>query len=106
HFAPGTLPDVKDFWSITMYSMATGVFNLVDNPINRYSLGDRSPGLKYDADGGLTIYIGPISPGGDKESNWLPSAPSGPYTLTFRTYGAGKDILDQKWFPPGLQPAK
>lgn len=51
-------------------------------------------------DGGLTIYIGPKSPGLAKESNWLPSAASGPYTLTFRTYGPQQEILDQKCFPP------
>lgn len=105
HFAPGTLPKVNEFWSITMYSMATGVFNLVENPINRYSIGDRTPNLKYDADGGLTIYIGPQTPGGEKEKNWLPSAASGPYTLTFRTYGPGKEILEQKWFPAGVKPS-
>jgi hypothetical protein len=31
-------------------------YNLVANPINRYSVGDRS-GLTRDADGGLTIYV-------------------------------------------------
>jgi len=30
-------------------------YNLVTNPINRYSRGDRS-GMKMDADGNLTIY--------------------------------------------------
>lgn len=102
HFPPGTLPDVKAFWSVTMYSAASGTFNLVDNPIDRYSIGDRTPNVKKDADGGLTIYIGGTSPGADKESNWLPSPNSGPFTLTFRTYIPGKDIVDQKWFPPGL----
>ena len=86
-----------------MYSSASGVFNLVENPINRYSIGDRTPNVKYDADGGLTIYIGPKSTRGEKESNWLPSPTSGLFTLTFRTYGPQKDILEQKWFPPGLE---
>jgi hypothetical protein len=102
-FAPGTLPDVKAFWSVTMYSAASGTFNLVDNPIDRYSIGDRTPNVKKDADGGLTIYISGTSPGVARESNWLPSPTSGPFTLTFRAYIPGKDIVDQKWFPPGLQ---
>jgi hypothetical protein len=106
HFPPGTLPEVKAFWSVTMYGTASGTFNLVDNPINRYSIGDRTPNVKKDADGGLTIYIGGTSPGADKESNWLPGPTSGPFTLTFRTYIPGKDIVDQKWFPPGLEPVK
>ena len=28
HFPPGTLPDVKSFWSVTMYGAASGTFNL------------------------------------------------------------------------------
>ena len=31
--------------------------NLVDNPLDRYSIGNRSKGLKYDNDGGLTLYL-------------------------------------------------
>lgn len=106
HFPPGTLPDVNGFWSLTMYSTASGTFNLVDNQLDRYSIGDRTPGVTKDPDGGLSIYIGGASPGAEKEGNWLPGPVSGPFTLTFRAYMPGKDILDQKWFPPGLVPAK
>lgn len=53
HFKSGGLPDVKAFWSVTMYNSQ---YNLVANPISRYSRGDRS-GMKSDADGGLTIYV-------------------------------------------------
>lgn len=105
HFQPGTLPNVKEFWSVTMYAITNGTFNLVDNPIDRYSIGDRTPNVKYDKDGGLTIYIGPTSPGKDRESNWLPGPKSGPFTLTFRTYGPGQDIIEQKWFPSGVEPS-
>ena len=28
-------------------------YMLVDNPLDRYSLGDRSPNLRYEQDGGL-----------------------------------------------------
>ena len=89
-----------------MYGMSSGTFNLVDNPIDRYSIGDRTPGVKRDRDGGLTLYIGGQSPGRGKESNWLPAPKVGPFTLTFRTYLPGQAIIDQKWFPPGLQPVQ
>ena len=75
-------------------------YNLVANPINRYSLGDRS-GLKRDADGGLTIYLQKDSPGADKESNWLP-APDGPFFLFLRAYLPGDDIVNQTWQPPKI----
>ena len=42
HFEKGGQPKVKAFWSVTMYNLQ---YNLVANPINRYSRGDRS-GMK------------------------------------------------------------
>jgi hypothetical protein len=43
HFAPEETPPVKAFWSITMYN-SKSLF--VDNPINRYSIGKYTEGLK------------------------------------------------------------
>jgi hypothetical protein len=96
-FAPGQLPNVNGFWSITMYDPT---FNFTDNAINRYSIGDRTEGLKRDADGGLTIYIQSTSPGEDKESNWLPTPQSGAFMLVMRTYIPGTEIVEQQWAPP------
>ena len=57
------------FWSVTMYD--TPDFFLVDNPIGRYSIGDRTAGLQRDAEGGsLTIYMqheAPRDPGAARE---------------------------------------
>ena len=39
-----TAPPVGAFWSVTMYD--TPDFYLVANPIDRYSIGDRTPGLR------------------------------------------------------------
>jgi hypothetical protein len=75
-FEPGALPQVNGFWSITMYDPT---FNFTPHAINRYAIGDRTPGLKGDADGGLTLYIQGTSPCKDKESNWLPSPASGSF---------------------------
>ena len=75
-------------------------YNLVANPINRYSLGDRS-GMKEDKDGSVTIYVQRNSPGPDKEANWLP-APEGPFFLVLRTYLPGEDIVNQTWQPPRI----
>ena len=41
--------------------------------IERYSMGDRTPGLRRDADGGLTVAIQheePAEP--ERRANWLP----------------------------------
>ena len=45
----------------------------VDNPINRYSIGNYTEGLKNNADGSLDIYIQHATPGKDKDSKWLPA---------------------------------
>jgi hypothetical protein len=58
---------------------------LVPNPIDRYSLGDRSKGLKRDSVGGLTIYVQHESTGEDEESNWMP-APEGSFFVILRMY--------------------
>ena len=96
-FEKGGQPKVNAFWSVTMYNLQ---YNLVTNPINRYSLGDRS-GMKADKGGGVTMYIQKDSPGPDKESNWLP-APEGNFFLVLRTYLPAKDIVNQTWPPPPL----
>ncbi|RJT28118.1 DUF1254 domain-containing protein [Mesorhizobium waimense] len=100
-FPPGQLPQVEAFWSITMYDPT---YNLVDNSIDRYSIGNRTPNLKQDADGGLTLYIQSESPGMAKESNWLPSTKSGSFFVILRTYMPGPEIVEQKWAPPRVVP--
>jgi hypothetical protein len=96
-FPKGQMPPVRFFWSLTMYDIKTRL--LVDNPIKRYAIGDRTEGLKRDPDGGLTIYVQKDSPGKDRESNWLP-APNGPMSIISRMYGPDPRILDRSYkFP-------
>jgi hypothetical protein len=52
-FAPGQGLRVGAFWSLTMYRRSDCLF--VANPIQRYSIGDRTPGLKLEPDGSLVI---------------------------------------------------
>jgi hypothetical protein len=94
-FEKGGLPQVNQFWSVTMYDMQ---YNLVANPINRYSLGDRS-GMKTDKDGSLTIYLQKDSPGPDKEANWLPT-PTGEFFMFLRAYFPGEALVKGSWEPP------
>jgi hypothetical protein len=98
-FAPDALPPVDYFWSITMYALPDR--SLVPNAINRYSLGDRTPGLKPDADGGLTIWFQHDTPGSERESNWLPTPP-GPFFFVARLYGPKAEALDGRWTLPPL----
>jgi hypothetical protein len=96
-FAKDQLPPVRFFWSLTMYDLKTRL--LVANPIDRYSIGDRTEGLKRNPDGSLTLYVQKDSPGKDKESNWLP-APNGPMSIISRMYGPDERILKGEYkFP-------
>ena len=104
-FAAGQLPPVNAFWSLTMYeAMPDGQFFLTANPINRYSIGDRTPGLKKNPDGSLDIWIGRTDPGGDKTANWLPAPAKGPFTVSLRNYLPKFELMDGRWRVPALAP--
>lgn len=98
-FEPGQLPPVTEFWSVTMYTLPERL--LVENPIQRYSIGDRTSGLKQGTDGSLEIYIQSENPGTDKASNWLP-APAGPFFFVARLYGPKDPVLKGTWKLPRL----
>lgn len=96
HFLPGQLPPARYFWSLTMYDEA---FFLVANPLGRYELGDRTPGLRRNPDGSLDIYLQRNPPPGH-ESNWLP-APAGTFEVTLRLYGPLPSALSGRYpWPP------
>ena len=95
-FQKGELPPVKGFWSLTMYDPE---HFFAPNALKRYALGTKNKTLKYNDDGGLTIYLGNKSPGKEKEANWLP-APAGNLSLWIRAYWPDKAILDGTWKPP------
>jgi hypothetical protein len=102
-FAPGQLPPVNGFWSLTMYELPASL--LVANPLNRYLLNSTMlPQFKKDADGGLTLLIQNDSPGTDKEANWLP-APKGPFIMFMRLYWPKAEALEGKWTAPPLKRA-
>ncbi|WP_245509999.1 DUF1254 domain-containing protein [Rhizobium leguminosarum] len=99
-FAPGQLPPVNAFWSLTMYELPQSL--LVANPINRYLLNSPMlPQFVKDADGGLTFYVQNESPGKDKEANWLP-APKGPFIAFMRLYWPKEEALEGKWKHPPM----
>ncbi len=98
-FEPGQLPPVNEFWSITMYTFPQRL--LAENPINRYSVGDRTPGLKRGPDGSLEMYVQSDDPGPDKASKWLP-APKGPFFFVARLFGPKQAAIDGTWKLPPL----
>ncbi|MCS6766525.1 MAG: DUF1214 domain-containing protein, partial [Candidatus Protistobacter heckmanni] len=102
HLPPGGLP-VEAFWSLTMYQVeADGRMYLADNSIQRYAVGDRTPGLKWNADGSLDLWIQRDNPGADKAANWLPT-PEGVFALVLRAYQPKADLRDGRFALPVVE---
>ena len=97
HFDAGKTPPVNAFWSLTMYD-EHGF--LIDNPIQRYAIGDRDA-LEFNPDGSLDILIQHERPEA-KTSNWLP-APAGSFAVTMRLYWPKADFLDGSWKLPPIE---
>jgi len=98
HFEKDQTPPANAFWSLTIYGPNDF---LVDNPIDRYSVGDRSD-LNYNADGSLDVYIQNKQPETTKQANWLPS-PESEFSLTMRIYWPKVSYLDGTWKIPAIK---
>jgi hypothetical protein len=99
---PGGVP-VDAFWSLTMYTVTPeGRYFFAENPINRYSIGDRTPGLIVEPDGSLEISIQHERPEGALAANWLP-APRGPLRLALRAYLPRRGLRRRAWRVPALR---
>jgi hypothetical protein len=101
HLTKDQLPPAKYFWSATLYELPSRL--LSENSIHRYSLGDRSPGLKFGDDGSLTLYVQREPPAADKQGNWLPAPKTGPFTVIFRLYGPSPAAQTGGWPPPAVR---
>ena len=91
-FTADQLPKARFFWSATLYTLPQRLLSA--NEIDRYSIGDRTPGVHYGDDGSLTLYVQhrrPTDP--PRPRNWLPS-PEGPFTVIIRAYGG--DSCDRR----------
>jgi hypothetical protein len=92
-------PDIpaKLFWSVTLYDPTTGAgidngqpfpsINQMDNPV-------------VNPDGSVDLYIGPESPGEDK--NWMATVPDGGYFVMLRLYAPTEPFFDQSWKPDDI----
>jgi hypothetical protein len=97
-FAAGQLPPVDAFWSLILYGAD---FFLYPNPLNRYSVSDRTKDLIFQPDGSLEIFLQHDKPVSGA-SNWLP-APDGNFQLVLRTYQPKPEVLSRQWKPPLIE---
>lgn len=103
HFPPDAHLPVNSFWSLSLYEATDdGQFFFWENPLGRYAIGDRTPGLTANADGSLDIWIGHASPGPEREGNWLP-APAAPFALFMRAYLPKAELLQGYYRMPALE---
>lgn len=87
---PGGLP-ARAFWSLSMYEvLPDGRFFFAPNPLHRYSVGNRTRGLRANADGSLDLLLQQARPTND--ANWLPT-PGGPFRLTLRAYLPAPELV-------------
>jgi len=94
---PANAP-AKQYWSAVVYDRAThALIREVSSP----SKSSLTPGLKTNADGSADIYFGPKPPPG-KESNWIPTDPSGRFEVAFRFYGPEQSLFDKTWVLPDV----
>jgi hypothetical protein len=92
-------PPVGAFWSLTMYDEPD--YYLVANPIDRYSIGDRTPGLVVNDGGAVTNRMQADDPG-DPSVNWLP-APRGAFRPVLRSYQPTGSMLDGSYALPSVR---
>ncbi len=101
HFPHGQLPPVAGFWSLSVYRLKD--FSLVSNAIERYSIGDRTPGLQYNEDGSLTLWLSHEAPtDAEQLSNWMPT-PEGAFSVVMRLYEPRPEVLDYSYQLPALE---
>lgn len=92
-------PPVNGFWSLSIYNEH---HFFVANKINRFSVGTKNKGLKFAADGSLTIYVQAEEPKDPvQRANWLP-APKGDFSLYIRAYWPKPPVIDGSWSPSAV----
>lgn len=93
----------EEFWSLTVYDVATRCII-----INDTKLADRSSrmDLQENADGSVTLYIGPDKPKGDKAKNWIQTMSGKAWFPYFRLYSPKQAFLDKTWILPDIEKAK
>jgi hypothetical protein len=100
-FDKAALPEAKFFWSLTLYRLPSRL--LAANAIDRYSIGDRTPGIVYADDGSLEIALQPAEPTEPaRRANWLPTPADEPFTVIYRLYGPGEQAQSGAWSLPPI----
>ncbi|WP_395396496.1 DUF1214 domain-containing protein (plasmid) [Novosphingobium sp. BL-8A] len=96
---PAKMP-VKQFWALSMYDRATMGFIYTQSmrtTLDSYGVDK----MKKNADGSVTIYVGPVAPAG-LEANWIPTGGKRPLPA-FRFYGPEEPLYDKTFRMPDFE---
>ncbi len=98
-FPKDALPQskAKYFWSVIAIDGTQ--YHILPNSLKRYLLNKQS-GVKFNADGSLTLIFAPEQPKNHPQQNWLPTIAGQKYNLTFRFYGPSSDVTSGQYYPP------
>jgi hypothetical protein len=99
HFNKEEIPQATAFWSLTVYTPDFWLPGLEDK---RYKLSNLSPGIVYNKDGSLDMYLQYESPAEDKEANWLP-VPEDNFFAVIRFYAPKEAVVKGEYAPPFIQ---
>jgi hypothetical protein len=104
-FTADQLPPVDAFWSLSMYRlMPDGALYFAENPLDRYTIGDRTAGLKRGADGSLEIVMSRAEPTSGPNANWLPTPAEGNFVPILRAYLPKAGLLEGNYQIPPILP--
>ncbi len=101
-FPKDALPQSKAsyFWSVIAIDGTQ--YHVLPNSLKRYLLNKQS-GVKFNADGSLTLVFAPTRQKNHPQQNWLPTIAGQKYNLTFRFYGPSDEVTSGKYYPPQLE---
>ncbi len=93
-------PPARYFWSVTVYDATTR--ELYPNALGRYLINDRTPGLKREKDGSVSITFAHAISKGRSVANTLP-VPAGPFYVAIRAQGPDEAIRNGTWRPTAIE---
>lgn len=87
--------EAQAFWSLSMYErLPDGRMFFIDNPLHRYALGDRSPGIPRNPDGSWDLLLQHVHPEDAADMPaWLP-APAGEFRVVLRAYVPSQAMIE------------
>lgn len=98
-FAPGQLPPVSAFWSVTAYGSDDFLQEVASK---RHAVGSRDA-LVVNADGSLDLLVQAEPPPAAWRANWLAVRAGERFTLTARLYGPQEPALQRRWHMPPVE---